>query len=83
MSWILILLQLIPALIKIIALIREAMDDLPLADRRVARRRLAQICRQNVRKKKGLKAYGVRTSTETVEAELQALLDDLKAGKVT
>ncbi len=88
MSWILILLQLIPALIKIIDLIREAMDDLPLAERRAARRRLTQICKQNIRKKKGLAtpevraSYSVRTSHETVEAELQALLEDLKAGKV-
>jgi hypothetical protein len=83
MAWILLLIQVLPSVLKLIQLIRELIADQPTkAEKAVAWNRLKAICKGNLRKKRGQKAYAVRTSEETVVAELEALAEDLKAKAV-
>ena len=82
MSWVLLLIQLIPAVIKVIGWIRELIAKLPRAERPGAWKELRQIAKQNVRKRRSEpgedRGYMVRTSEQTVLEELEALHEKLK-----
>lgn len=49
MSWILLLIQLIPAVLKIIEFIRDLIAHLPHNERPLARREMRQLARKHVR----------------------------------
>lgn len=83
MAWILLLIEALPAILKLIQIIRELIQDQPDAASKAAGwKRLKGICKGNLRKKRGLKKYVLRTSHETVEEELKILEADLRAKAV-
>lgn len=81
MTWILLLLQLIPVIIDIIQKIRELLRKLPADERRLARREMNTLARRQVheltRKHSVLFAQGLKAGD--VEKQRQALQDKVSA----
>jgi hypothetical protein len=82
MTWILLLIQLLPAALDLIQLILKLIEKTPRAERPELRRELRQLARRNVRKRRMTDAYAIRTSGSTVMEELQALHDKVAAKAV-
>lgn len=85
MEWLVILLGVIAkeAMPYIIALIQKLFDRIggmaTLAERKAARKEVTRVIRQNLRKKPLKREWKLRTSEETLTAELEALLSKYEA----
>ena len=88
MSWILLLIELVPVVIKTVNVILELIKLLPRRERPEARRALGALARKHVRKVRakrgafaaaGQKAYALTESPATVVEEFEAMEADLRA----
>lgn len=80
MSWILLLIELIPTIIKLVNLIMDLIKKLPLNERKAYRQRLFKTARAHVRKRAGRQpVFELALSQESAERDLEALLAELEA----
>lgn len=73
MTWVIILLQLLPELIELIAAIIAAIRKKPLRERMPLRRELGRLCRAHL-KQRGKEEYVVKRSCKEAESDLEEFL---------
>jgi len=76
MSWILLLIQLLPSIIKIIEMIRDAIDDLPEHRARVAaRKQMRVLARRQVRQ---ISTYAMASTPAVVAADKSQMESEIE-----
>ncbi len=78
MSWILILLSLLPDIIDLVLKIMSAIKGKPLLQRASYRKELGKIARKHIVTQKGARTvYVLKTSGSAVQEDLHAMLERL------